>query len=386
MALLWRVRVANTGLFLLTGLATALWVVNIPAVQEQAGVSKSVLGLLLLALGGGSIVGMQVAGWISDRYGSRPTAGLAVVIIALGINGPGWASSGWQLALLLPLLGLGTGTIIVAANDQAVKIEQAYGRPIMSAFHGYFSIAGALGAGLGAALHALDVPARGALAIASVAAVLIGLACVPRLLGAHEAARLAVPAPAEPVSGTEPSVLRPAVVLAVLSCLLSLAEGTATDWSVLHAVEHLGQSQTSAAFAYGTFALAMTIGRLSVDRVVAQAGPVLVVRWGSALAALGMLGVVLSPAYPLTLLAWLVFGLGLSGIVPQIFTAAGNLSLQRRGVILSRVVGLGYLGMLAGPALVGWLADLIGLNAALLAPMLCCLTGLVLAGAVRPRA
>lgn len=377
---------ATTGLFVLTGLAMALWVVNIPAVRERTGVSNSTLGLMLLLLGAGSVIGMQLAGWISDRHGSRRAAGLAAIVIAVTVNLPAHATTGWHLAVTLPLLGLGTGAITVAANDQAVTIQDAYGRPIMSAFHGFFSIAGAVGAGLGALFHSTGVPLWAALGTASVAVAVIGGLSVPGLIrpdGAPSPDPGVAPASAAPV--TEPSILGPAVALAGLAFLLNLAEGTAADWSAVHAVEHLGQSQSAASLAYGTFAAAMTLGRLIVDRLVARVGPVAVVRTGSAIATVGILVVVLAPAYPITLLGWLVFGLGISGIVPQIFTAAGALSVARRGVVLSRVVGTGYAGMLAGPAVIGWIADEIGIDRALLTTALCCLAGLALAGFARPR-
>lgn len=379
-----RRRVANTGLFVLTGLAMALWVVNIPAVRERTGATNSMLGMVLLLLGVGSVIGMQIAGLISDRRDSRRAAGIAVAVIVIAINLPAQATEVWHLAVALPLLGLGTGMITVAANDQAVAIQDAYGRPIMAAFHGYFSIAGAAGSGLGALFHALDVPLWGALGFASLAAALIGVVSVPGLLvPAEEPA----PAPVEdhPTTGPEPSIIGPAVALAALALLLNLAEGTATDWSAVHAVEHLGLSQATASLAYGSFALAMTVGRLTIDRVVARVGPVRVVRYGSALAAAGIVVVVASPVFALTVIGWMVFGLGISGIVPQIFTAAGSLSVARRGVVLSRVVGIGYAGMLAGPAVVGWIADAVGIDRALLIAAFCCLAGVVLAGNARPR-
>jgi MFS family permease len=381
-----RRRVANTGLFVLTGLAMALWVVNIPAVQQRTGVSTGTLGLMLLLLGTGSVLGMQAAGWITVRYGSRRVAGLAVAVIAVAIVLPALATEVWHLAAALPLLGVGTGSITVAANDQAVTIQDAYGRPIMAAFHGFFSIAGALGAGLGAVLHAVDAPLLVALGTASVAAAAIGAVSVPGLIGPDVTA--GSDDALEPDASTaaeEGSILGPAVALASLAFLLNLAEGTATDWSALHAVQHLDVSQSVASLAYGAFAAAMTVGRLTVDRVVARVGPVLVVRAGSALATVGIATVVLAPTFPLAITGWVVFGLGISGIVPQLFTAAGALSAARRGTVLSRVVGVGYAGMLAGPAVVGWVADAVGLDRALLTTALCCVAGVLLAGFVRPR-
>jgi MFS family permease len=140
-----------------------------------------------------------------------------------------------------------------------------------------------------------------------------------------------------------------------------------------------------ASLAYGAFAAAMTVGRLTVDRVVARVGPVLVVRVGSAVATVGIAVVMLAPTFVLAVVGWLVFGLGISGIVPQIFTAAGTLSVRRRGVVLSRVVGVGYAGMLAGPAVVGWVAEVVGLDRALLTTVVCCVAGVLLAGFARPR-
>lgn len=380
-------RAANTGLFFLTGLAMALWVVNIPAVQTRTEISNSTLGIMLLTLGVGSVAGMQLAGWVSDRYGSRRTAGLAVAVIVVAVNGPSLATTGWHLAVMLPLLGLGTGSITVAANDQAVRIQNAYGRPIMSAFHGFFSIAGAAGAGLGALFHATDVPLAAALCTASFSALVIGALCVPHLLAPDELAESPTRPSSDP-SASEPEpetlALGKAVALASLAFLLMLAEGTATDWSALHAVEHLRLSESVASLAYGTFAVAMTIGRLTADRVVARVGPVALVRWGSLLATAGLVAVVLSPTFAVTLVGWLLFGLGLSGIVPQLFTAAGNLSVARRGVVLSRVVGAGYVGLLAGPAVIGWISDAVGINSALLAPVVACAAGVALASVVRP--
>lgn len=170
-----------------------------------------------------------------------------------------------------------------------------------------------------------------------------------------------------------------------MAFLLMLAEGTANDWSALHATHHLGEEGSRAALAFAVFSVAMTVGRLRVDALVARFGPVAIVRYGSALASAGLLLVIMSAGYPLTLSGWLLFGIGLSGIVPQIFSAAGNLDPRRRGAVMARVAGAGYLGLLAGPALIGWIAERIGVNAALVLPLVFCAVGVILAGTVAPR-
>ena len=164
-----------------------------------------------------------------------------------------------------------------------------------------------------------------------------------------------------------------------------MAEGVANDWAPLHAVDHLQQPNATAALAYATFAVAMTVGRLTVDRIAHRFGPAFVVRYGSAAAAVGITVVMISPAFALTLVGWTIFGIGLAGVVPQLFTAAGNISSTGQSIILSRVVGAGYVGQLAGPALIGILAGWVGLNLAFVLPLLVCVIAIVVAPVVTPR-
>ena len=134
-------------------------------------------------------------------------------------------------------------------------------------------------------------------------------------------------------------------MLALLSFLLFLVEGSAMDWSSLHAQQHLDASPTWGSMAFGSFVGAMTFGRFTVDRLAARIGPVPVFRWGSTVAFIGLVVVVLSPVLPLTLAGWVVTGLGLAGGMPQVFTAAGNVGTSS-GRSLALVVGVGYAAIL----------------------------------------
>lgn len=385
-----RSRLATVGLFFLLGFSMAVWVANIPVIRERTGVSVGVLGTLLLFTGVGQVTGMQLAGGLSDRIGSRRVAGVAAGVLAVAVNLPGLATSAVGLGAALAAFGLGYGLMNVAANDQAVLVERAYGRPIMASFHAFFSIGGAAGAGLAAALAWAGVPLHWPLAVGAAAAVVLGSLCIPHLRPAAAddvggtAAADGDPTDA-PRQGRSGPARRRAAVLAGMAFLLMLAEGTANDWSALHATHHLGEEGSRAALAFAVFSVAMTVGRLRVDALVARFGPVAIVRYGSALASAGLLLVIMSAGYPLTLSGWLLFGIGLSGIVPQIFSAAGNLDPRRRGAVMARVAGAGYLGLLAGPALIGWIAERIGVNAALVLPLVFCAVGVILAGTVAPR-
>jgi MFS family permease len=163
-----------------------------------------------------------------------------------------------------------------------------------------------------------------------------------------------------------------------------LCEGAANDWSVLHLKSVLDAPESTAAFAYGAYAASMTIGRLLADRISGRFGPVAVLRHGAALAAAGITIVALSPWIWSALTGWALFGLGLSGCIPQLFSAAGHTDPTAAGTNVSRVAGLGYIGMLAGPAVIGWMTHLMALNYTFLLPALLCATAAAAAGILRP--
>lgn len=379
-----RARFGVFGIFFVVGLGMAAWLVSIPAVQQRTGVSHATLGLLLLVLGAGGVIGMQVAGYAIARWGSRIVTGAALVLYVIAVNLPVHATGTLTLGLALLLFGLANGSVDVSMNDQAVIVERGYGRPIMSAFHAFWSVGGAAGALIGAAALGLGYSVSVAVLIASVAAAIGGVLCVRQLLPAEPTATEVTPGPAAAPAGSarDGSIRRRVIGFGVLAFLLMLAEGVANDWSALHAVEHLNRPPSAAALAYATFAVAMTVGRLTVDRIAGRFGPVFVVRYGSLAAAIGIGVVMISPVFGLTLVGWAVFGLGLAGVVPQLFTAAGNISATQQSIVLSRVVGAGYVGQLAGPALVGVVAGWVGLNLAFALPLVFCVVAVVVASIV----
>jgi MFS family permease len=169
-------------------------------------------------------------------------------------------------------------------------------------------------------------------------------------------------------------------MLAALALMIMLCEGVANDWSTLHLRRVLDAPPATAALAYGAFATAMTVGRLLADRFAARYGPTAILRYGASIAALGLSTAALSDWIPLALAGWAVFGAGLSGCVPQLFSAAGHADTDAAGVNVSRVAGLGYLGMLAGPAVIGPLTHFVPLNVAFFLPVAFCTVAAVAAG------
>ncbi|KMS87563.1 MFS transporter [Streptomyces regensis] len=368
--------------FVLNGVLLGMWVVQIPAVEERVGISHAALGGFLVLLGAGAFAGMQVGGRLSDRLGTRTVVPAAGVLCSVTLVLPGLAQEPWALAAALLVFGFGNGTLDVSMNAHAVQVEKAYERPVMSAFHATFSVGGVLAALAGAV--AIDLGWNPATTLGAAA----GIGVITALVSA----RGLLPAePAAPVTDTEAepegrgrSVPTRIWLLAVLALLIMLCEGAANDWSVLHLKTVLGAPESTAAFAYGTYAATMTIGRLLADRISARFGPVAVLRYGSALAAVGITVVTLSPWISAALTGWALFGLGLSGCIPQLFSAAGHADPAAAGTNVSRVAGLGYIGMLAGPAVIGWMTHLMALNHTFLLLTLFCVTAAAAAGVLRP--
>ncbi|AOS64097.1 MFS transporter [Actinoalloteichus hymeniacidonis] len=405
-----RARLSVFGVFIANGFLLSMWVVNIPAVQARTDVSHGTLGALLLVLGAGALLGMQIAGPLSDRIGSKLTVIGALAALSIAVTFPGFAVDAVSLGAGLFLFGMFNGAVDVAMNAHAAAVECAYRRPIMSAFHALFSIGGVAGALLGAGLIGAGVPLPGILLGAAALGALLLAGSTPGMLSRAAETAAATPAQTEPAQIEEQPTAAPGAdspntatapqpsrskrvglsktgwMLGVTAFLLMLTEGVANDWSALQIANHLDAPESLAALGYAAFSVTMTAGRLAADWIVVRIGPVAVVRYGALIGALGLAIITTSGWLWLTLAGWAILGIGLSGCVPQIFTAAGNLRSGARGMNMSRVVGMGYIGLLSGPALVGWIAEYTTLNTALLAPLLFCLAVPMLAVSLRPDA
>ena len=391
-----RARRSVTAVFALNGFLAALWVAHIPVITERAHVSHAQLGGLLLLIGASAFVAMQLCGPVIDRWGSRPTTIAAALLLSVAIIGPALARNPEALAASLALFGFANGALDVSMNAQAVAVERAYRRPIMSAFHGYFSVGSLLGSGLVALTLWLDagvVPTViGAAVFGAAAVAAVRRWLVPRGYGDPTIEVLPGEAAGEPETSSSRGSrwwhevdLRQLGLMALVAFALMLAEGTAYDWSALHVVETFGTTEAVGAITFGAFSAAMAVARLGIDRITASVGAVRLVRYGALIGAVGMTVAVLAPVAPLAIAGWTVFGIGLAGLIPQIFTAAGNLTVRASGRTISVVVGCGYLGMLAGPAVIGFLSGAVGLNGALVVAVVALAFAAAAAGVVAPR-
>ncbi|MEU8489259.1 MFS transporter [Streptomyces sp. NPDC048641] len=378
-------RVATFVYFVLCGTLMGTWVVHIPAIEDRVGISHATLGGLLVLLGLGAFIGMQVAGRLTDRLGARVVVPAGGVLCGAALVLPGLARDPWTLAGALLVFGFCNGCLDVSMNAHAVHVEKSYGRPVMSGFHATFSVGGVLAALVGAGAASAGLSPAAGMAAMGVIGIVIALVSARALLpAAPTAAGTDVIEEGESAPTAKGRSARGRIwLLAALALMIMLCEGAANDWSALHLKDVLGAPASVAAFAYGTFAATMTIGRLLADRLVARFGPMAILRYGAATAAVGITVVAFSPWMWAAFLGWALFGLGLSGCVPQLFSAAGHADPAAAGANVSRVAGLGYVGMLAGPAVIGWLTHLVALNHAFVLLTLLCLTAAVAAGVLR---
>ena len=316
--------------------------------------------------------------------------GAAGVLCGATLVLPGLARDPWALAGALLVFGFANGCLDVSMNAHAVHVEKAYGRPVMSAFHAAFSVGGVIAALVGARAASAGVSPATTLGVAGAAGIVVALLPARSLLATTPASPNTA-ASASLSTGQRPAGHRPKPrtppariwILAALALMCMLCEGVGNDWSTLDLKTVLGAPAGTAAFAYGTFAATMTAGRLLADRVSRRFGSAAVLRYGAAAGAAGITVVALSPWIWMALAGWALFGLGLSGCVPQLFSAAGHADPAAAGTNVSRVAGLGYLGMLAGPAVIGWMTRLVALNYTFLFPALLLVIAAATAGILR---
>ena len=333
-------------LFLLAGFSAAAWASLVPVAKAATGVNEGELGLVLLCLGIGSLLAMPVSGVVSTRHGCRKV--LMVCGVALCACLPLLASvqNIFTLTASLFFFGAMIGTFDCVMNIQAVIVERDSKRPLMSGFHGFFSLGGLLGAATTSAIMDLGVSP-----FATVSA--IALAGVLLLMGIR---RHVLPY-GNPAEGPPFALPRGEVLFLGMLCMtVFLVEGSMMDWSAVMLTENHGMPVAQAGYGFAAFSLTMTFGRLTGDRIVARVGRRSVVTVGGLLAMGGILLATLVPLWQAALLGYAMVGLGCSNIVPVLFTAVGRQTSMPQSVAVPAMSTLGYAGVLAGPAAIGFIA------------------------------
>jgi MFS family permease len=370
-------RAAVAAAFLIHSTVSGTWAPRLPAIKESLGLSDGELGTALVGLAIGLVVGTRVAGAPVDRFGSRPFMRAGFPLLAGTLLLPGLADNGLQLLLALLVLGVASGALDVAMNAQGIEVERVARRRILSGLHGLWSVGLGLGAGAAALAAAAGLDPLAHFAIVAAVLAVASVVLLRPLLPARDQIR-ADPDPDD--RGATIGWTLPLALLGVIAFCSFVGEGAASDWSAVYMTQELGTSQALGALAFTAFAVTMAISRFVADSLRGRYGNVTLVRAGSLIAAGGMgLGLLIhEPAA--AILGFALLGLGLAAVVPIAFSAAGDLDPRATGVLVGRVATVGYVGSVAGPIAIGWLAEATSLRTALGLVVLLALTITVVSG------
>ncbi len=352
-------RLAVSTLFLVNGFLVGSWAPKIPVLMARLDITESVMGLLILVFGLGSIAMMPVIGALTAKHGSAPllkpaTFALLPMLFLLTL-----APELITTAVVIFVFGGLIGGMDVAMNTNAVAVEKRMKRAIMSSCHGFWSLGALLGAALGGVL------------LGSVGEFAHGLIITAL---ATAAAVLALPLLAQDQPTPEAKAATPLkfprsplpYLVGVMALFSMIPEGAILDWSALFLQQKHGASIELAALGFAAFSATMAIMRFAGDAIRQRLGAVLTLRICGGFALTGMMIAASAPVPELTILGFAIAGIGISNMVPIAFSAAGNLPGIPSGIGLSIVTVMGYSGILIAPSAIGFIAEHTGFSPVLM--------------------
>lgn len=344
-----RNRLAVSLLFLMNGFVTGSWAPKIPEFKDRLGISESVLGLLILMFGIGSLVLMPIAGGFIARVGSQKVVKVTAILLSPLLLLLTLLPNVWAAAVGMFLLGGFVGAMDVAMNANAVEVEKSMRRAIMSSCHAYWSLGGLIGAGIGGFLMARFgvVPHVLVVTVLSLTVIAIAwpmiLADKPHPAATKEKLRL----PMTPLPW----------LIGIMALFSMVPEGTVLDWGALYLRNELGASVELSGFGFAAFSATMATMRFAGDHVRDRFGAKRTLRICTVTALVGMVLAGLAPNAYIAILGFAIAGIGISNMVPIAFSAAGNMPGLQPGIGLSVATFMGYSGMLFAPSLIGFVAE-----------------------------
>ncbi len=345
-------RLAVSLLFLMNGFVTGSWAPKIPEFKDRLGIGESVLGLLILVFGIGSLLLMPIAGGFIARLGSEKVAKLTAIILSPLLLLLTLVPNVWTAAIGMFLLGGFVGAMDVAMNANAVAVEKSMRRAIMSSCHAYWSLGGLIGAGSGGFLMARTgvLPHAAAVTLLSLAILAIAwpmvLADKPHPTAAKEKLRL----PMTPLPW----------LIGLMALFSMVPEGAVLDWGALYLRNELNASIELSGFGFAAFSATMAIMRFAGDHVRDRFGAKRTLRICTMTALVGLILAGMAPNAALAILGFAIAGIGISNMVPIAFSAAGNMPGLQPGIGLAVATTMGYSGMLFAPSLIGFIAEYSG--------------------------
>jgi len=359
-----RARIAVTVTFISNGFTAGTFVARIPDFKRILEISNGTLGSSLLFVSIGVFLALRPAGKSAARHGSKPVVFWATLALAIACVLVGLLLSLQWFWISLFLLGYSIATQDVAMNAHAVLVEQRAGRRLMSAFHGMFSVGTLIGGILGGLFSQWEITPLNQSLVLMVIYIAAAFVVRPMYL----------PAEADKHDfSAGPRAKHPFIfwILGFFGLFAAISEGAAGDWGGVLARDAFGATPFISTLPYIVFCTAMIIGRFSGDYLAHRFGASLVIASGGIISGTGLTIGLIVGGIPAIMVSWFLLGIGLSVVIPLMFSAAGTLATKKyAGVIapseaVAKVSGVSYFGFVLGPPMIGFIADLIELRSTL---------------------
>ena len=364
-----RARIAITTAFIINGATAGAFYARVPDFKRELGVTNSALGFALLCIAIGVLIGLGFSGRQSAKRGSAPVTHYATYALGLSLLLVGPVLNYATLCCAFVVFGACLSTQDVAMNSHAIVLEHEADKRYMSTFHAMFSVGALSGGVLGGFLAQQNKTIMWQCAFLTMLIFIANFSVrnmfLPADLDKH------------PLEGKK-KIKKPKLFLIVglLGTCAAVGEGSAGDWGAILARDTFDATPFVSTLPYICFSAAMVIGRLLGDRAAHKFGPMNLIVGGGLIAGIGLSGGLLVGGIGGVIFGWLAAGIGLSTVIPMLFSQAGEIAKNKfagqfaasEGVAM--VSGIAYFGFLVGPPTLGFLGDVIGLRWAMMVPAL----------------
>jgi len=357
-------RIAVGAMFFMAGLCFASWASRIATVQAKLGLNDAALGAVLFSLPIGLMLSLPFSGWIITKIGSKRVLLGAILAYAIFLIGLGLAQTTIELVICLVCFGFAGNTVNISVNTQAVTAEGMHTKPIMASFHGLWSLAGFTGAGIGTFMigHSVN-PFHHFVIILSITAV-VSLIISRYLYDDYGSAKTAVPSPLS--LRQRLSLVVPLFTLGSIAFCSMICEGAMFDWSVIFFKKVIQAPIAMQGLGFTAFMFTMAGGRFIADQFAHRFGLKRTLQVSGSLTATGLLIAVIFPHIYSAMAGLMLVGVGVSSVVPMVYSAAGKTKTMSPGVALAAVSTVGFAGFFVGPPVIGFIAGLATLRASFL--------------------
>ena len=352
-----RIRMAVALVYFSMGLCFASWASRIPDIKTALHLNDAMFGSILFALPVGQFLMMPFSGKLVTRFGSRKVMLFALPVYTVFLSNVGLVTAGWQLAIALFLFGLAGNLCNISINTQGVAAERLYGRPIMASFHGGWSLAGFTGALIGLLMINLKITPYWHFVTVILIVWTIVWMNQPFLISGKSGTN-----PDEPKRkffSKPDSVL---LQLGIIGFCSMASEGAMFDWSGIYFKDVVKAPSSLVILGYTSFMIMMSTGRFVADYFISKIGRKRLLQICGVMISTGLFTAVIFPYLVSSTIAFMMVGLGVSSIVPTVYSAAGRHSKVPPGIALATVSSVSFLGFLMGPPLIGYISEAAGLR------------------------